>query len=294
MENIEETHDRPTQPISLPSNWEDDGGAEKTPPPMPDHSDQAPDDAEEAVVRKGWMRRVAEAEEPETLSDEVPFSKEDLDVQGGPVPPETVAVPIPDEETWRQDEIDTPLPLPVPQEGGRAESGPRGASCFLRAVVGLCLVLSLLSLALNVFLIYRLMDVQRKATAGLNEAIASLEDIGKNGLHYEFQFENTIPFSGDIPFKQDLVFPFDGEIPFKSTIKVPVDLGILQTVVEVPVDTSVKISTSVPIHVDETIHIDTAIPISLTIPIDIEPGDPAIQQLISPIREWLLELLEMF
>ena len=167
-------------------------------------------------------------------------------------------------------------------------------SRVLWAGIGLCLVISLLSLALNVFLIYRLMEVQRKATTGLNEAIAALEDVGKDGFHYEFQFENTIPFSGDIPFKQDLVFPFEGEIPFNETIEVPIDVGIFQTVVEVPVNTSVYISTSVPIHIDETIHVDTAIPVSLTIPIDIEPGDPAIQQLIDPIREWLLELVELF
>jgi hypothetical protein len=295
MESIEDRHESPTQPISLPSEWEDGGGTEETLPARPDQGVQTPEDVEEVAIPKGWMRRVAEAEELDSLADEEMALRPEANGPEPDVsPPETVAVPFRDEDAWREDEIDTPPPMPLSAEVSHAEPGRGGASGALRAVIGICLVISLLSLALNAFLIYRLMDVQRKATAGLNEAIAALEDVGKNGFQYDFHFENTIPFSGDIPFKQDIVFPFEGEIPFNTTVRVPIDVGLIKTEVEVPVDTSVYVNTSVPIHVDETIHVDTEIPVSLTIPIDIEPGDPAIQQLVNPIREWLLELMELF
>ena len=270
MESIEDKHNSPTQPISLPGEWEDGRGTQETLPARPDQGVQTPEDVEEVAVPKGWMRRVAEAEELDSVADEetwLPQEAEGAQLDVGP--PETVAVPVRDDEAWREDEIDTPPPMPLPAEVSHAEPGRGGASCGLRAVIGICLVFSLLSLALNAFLIYKLMDVQRKATAGLNEAIAALEDVGKNGFQYDFHFENTIPFSGDIPFKQDIVFPFEGEIPFNTTVRVPIDVGLIKTVVEVPVDTSVYVNTSVPIHVDETIHVDTEIPVSLTIPIDI-------------------------
>ena len=295
MENIEDKHDSPTQPISLPSEWEDGRGSEETLPANHDQTVQIPEDADDVAVPKGWMRRVAEAEGLDALADEeMALQPEAEGPEPDASPTETVAVPVRDEAAWREDEIDTPPPMPLPAEVSHAEPGRGGVSCGLRAVIGFCLVISLLSLALNAFLIYKLMDVQRKATAGLNEAIAALEDVGKNGFQYEFHFDNTIPFSGDIPFKQDIVFPFEGEIPFNTTVRVPIDVGLIKTEVEVPVDTSVYVNTSVPIHVDETIHVDTEIPVSLTIPIDIEPGDPAIQKLVDPIREWLLELMELF
>jgi hypothetical protein len=295
MESIEDKHDSPTQPISLPSEWEDGGGTEETPPANHDKTVQIPEDADEGAVPKGWMQRVAEAEGLDSLTEEeMALQPEAEGPEPDASPTAAVAVPARDEEAWREDEIDTPPPMPLPVEVSRAEPRRGGVSCGLRAVIGFCLVISLLSLALNGFLIYKLMDVQRKATAGLNEAIAALEDVGKNGFQYEFQFDNTIPFSGDIPFKQDIVFPFEGEIPFNTTVRVPIDVGLIKTEVEVPVDTSVYVNTSVPIHVDETIHVDTEVPVSLTIPIDIEPGDPAIQQLVNPIREWLLELIDLF
>jgi hypothetical protein len=295
MESIEDKHDSPTQPISLPREWEDGGGAEETLPARPDQGVQTPEDVEEVAVPKGWMRRVAEAEEINSLADEEMAVQPEVDSpEPDASPPETVAVTIRDEAAWREDEIDTPPPMTLPVEVSHGEPAGGGASWVLRAVIGFCLVISLLSLALNAFLTYKLMDVQRKATAGLNEAIAALEDVGKNGFQYEFHFDNTIPFSGDIPFRQDIVFPFEGEIPFNTTVRVPIDVGLIKTEVEVPVDTSVYVNTSVPIHVDETIHVDTEIPVSLTIPIDIEPGDPAIQELVNPIREWLLELMDLF
>ncbi len=295
MGSIEDKHDSPTQPISLPSDWEHDGGTEETLAADGNQVAQTAEDADEEEVTKRWMRRVAEVEEIDSLADDEMALRWEAEGTGEDASPvETVSVPARNEAAWREDEIDTPPPMPLPAELRDAEPGRRGASGGLRAVVGFCLVISLLSLALNAFLIYKLMDVQRKATAGLNEAIAALEDVGKNGFQYEFRFENTIPFSGDIPFKQDIVFPFEGEIPFNTTVRVPIDVGLIKTEVEVPVDTSVYVNTSVPIHVDETIHVDTEIPVSLTIPIDIAPDDPAIQQLVNPIRDWLLELIELF
>jgi hypothetical protein len=190
-----------------------------------------------------------------------------------------------------EDGITTPLPIPRPRSEVRAEPRGRGVSAVLWALVLLSLLVSLASLALNGFLIYRLMAVQQKAVDGLNTAIAGLENLGGKGFHYNFHVQRTIPFSGDIPFKQDLNFPFEGNIPINTTVPVPIDAGLLGTFeIKVPINTNVRIKTSVPIHVDETIHVSTEVPIDVQIPIDIEPGEPAIQELISPIREWLIEL----
>ncbi|MFC2030236.1 hypothetical protein ACFLWA_05860 [Chloroflexota bacterium] len=193
-----------------------------------------------------------------------------------------------------QDEIATPTPIPMAPSLPSPQPPPRRGSKALWVVVSLSLALSLLSLALNAALIYKLLETRQRAIDGIDQAIAALDGLATEGFHYEFVFDQTIPFSGDIPFKQDIVFPFEGNIPFKSTVKVPVDMGILQTEIEVPVDTNVYISTSVPIHVDETIHVDTEIPVSMTIPIDIQPGDPEIQKLIDSLRERLLGLAESF
>jgi hypothetical protein len=160
-------------------------------------------------------------------------------------------------------------------------------------VVGLCLIISLLSLALSAFMVYSLFSVRQTAVEGLDAAIEALDSFGGQGFHYEYALEKDIPISASIPIKQELDFPVEGTFPINTTIEVPIEAGILGTfVVEIPIDTSIDLKTSVPIHVDESFDIETTIPVSMTIPIDIQPDDPAMQDLLKGVREWLERLRE--
>lgn len=172
-------------------------------------------------------------------------------------------------------------------------SPPPHATRALRFMVAGCLIVSLLSLALSAFMLYSLLDVRRTATEGLDAAIAALDSFGGKGFQYEYPLNQEIPISADIPINQELNFPVEGTFPINTTVEVPINAGILGTfMVEVPIDTSVEVKTSVPIRLDESFHIETTVPVSMTIPIDIQPGDPAVQELLKGIREWLLRLRE--
>ena len=162
-----------------------------------------------------------------------------------------------------------------------------------RVLVGLCLVISLLSLALSAFLVYSLFRVRQTAMEGLDAAIEALDSLGRQGFQYEYPLNQEIPFSADIPIREELVFPIDGTFPINTIVEVPINAGILGTfVVEIPIDTSIEVSTSVPIRVEESFHIETSVPVSTTIPITIEPGDPGMQELLDGIRGWLERLKE--
>jgi len=195
-----------------------------------------------------------------------------------------------------QDDISTPVPFAVPSDKLEAAPRPqRSGSCALWAVVILSLVISLASLSLNAVLIYKMLSVRDMAVEGLDAAIAAVEKLGGEGIHFEYHFQETIPFSGDIPIKQDLVFPFKGNIPINTTVKVPINAGVLgQFVVEVPIDTNFPVDLEVPISVDQTIHVETEIPLDMVIPIDIQADDPAIQDKLDQALDWLLRLRESF
>ncbi|MFC2023302.1 hypothetical protein ACFLT5_01035, partial [Chloroflexota bacterium] len=282
MEYREDRDERPTQPIAIPRDLQE--AAENTQPASPVQNDRLPDAGEQGAT-KGRLRRVAEAEAPaappienETLLEEVPGLATE------PQPKDRAPHPSHEPPAVSQDHIDTPAPILLTPEPVVMQAPPRGTSRLLKIAVVLSLLLSIVSLTLAGYLSYRLMRVQSEARRGIEEAVAAIESVGQEGFHYDYKFENTVPFSGDIPFKQDLIFPFKGQIPINTTVKVPVDMGFLKTEIEVPIDTTFDLDLSVPIHVDETIHVDTEIPLSLEIPIDIEPGDPALQEMIDPIR----------
>jgi len=210
-------------------------------------------------------------------------------------PPAEAAAP--EARTWsEQDDIPTPVPFVVPSD--KLEAAPRArrsGSRALWAVVVLSLVISLASLTLNAILIYKMLAVRGMAVEGLDAAIAAVEKLGGEGIHFEYHFQETVPFSGDIPIKQDLVFPFKGDIPINTTVKVPINAGVLgQFVVEVPINTTFPVDLEVPISVDQTVHVETEVPLDMVIPIDIQADDPMIQQQLDQLLEWLLRLRESF
>jgi hypothetical protein len=204
--------------------------------------------------------------------------------------PPTSNLPMPN-----QDEIVTPPPFSRQPFGTEVTPPPRRASNLLRFLVALALILSLISLALNIVLILALLNVRQVAVEGVDTALNSLDNLGEDGFHYEYEFNQDFPISTDIPVQQEMIFPFEGDFPINTTVEVPINAGVLGTfVVEVPIDTSIYVSTQVPVSINETFHVSTSVPISMTIPIDVQLDDPAIQSTLDGLRQWLTELRQAF
>jgi hypothetical protein len=244
--------DRPTQPIRRPKAEEDRSA-------LPPHKEQY-------------------AAEQDEIPTPTPVA---LPPGGQATPPPVLSTPPRVQAT----------PPPVLSTPPRVQAGPphQRSNWTLWSVVGLCLVISITSLALNAVLIHRLLGLRQAAVEGVDTAIDALDNLG--GFHYEYRFQQTIPFSGDVPFKQDMLFPFKGDIPINTTVRVPIDAGVLGTMVfDVPIDMTFPVDVEVPVHVDQTFHVDTEIPVDMTIPVDIGPDDPAIRGLLDQVRQWLVEL----
>jgi len=200
-----------------------------------------------------------------------------------------------EDTSWYQDQIRTPQPLAMPPAA--VEQAPRRQrpSCLLGFLVGLSLIVALVSLALNAFLLYSLMNVRQVAMNGLDVALGSLENLEGEGFHYEYQFNDVLPVAVEIPVQQEMVIPFEGNFPINTTVKVPINAGVLGSfVLDVPIDTSIPVDVEVPVQISQTVAISTSIPVSMTVPIDVTADDPAIRGFIDGLRQWLLELRQSF
>ena len=196
---------------------------------------------------------------------------------------------------FEQDQVPTPRPFAVPRNEVNHEPPQRSTSRALWVVAVLALLVSFASLALNGVLIARLLKTRQFVVDGMDAAIAALDNLEGKGFQYEYHFKQTIPFSGDIPFKQDMVFPFKGDIPINTVVKVPIDAGVLgQFTIDVPINNSFYIDMEVPISIDQAFHVDTEIPLDMVIPIDIQLDDPMIANQLDQIRSWLIELRASF
>jgi hypothetical protein len=186
---------------------------------------------------------------------------------------------------------DDTQPIPrIAATQGRLE----GQIKALWAAVVMVGLLALVSLAVNVLLVARLLVIRNALTGVIANASRSLDNLAGQGISFDFPISQTINFEGDVPIKQDLNFPFKSNFPIDTTVSVPVDLGPLgQQVINVPVKTTVPVDVNVPIHVDQTIHVKTEVPIRITVPIRLGPNDPPLKDLLAQVRAMLENLRRM-
>ena len=148
--------------------------------------------------------------------------------------------------------------------------------------------LALVSLAVNVILVTRLLAIRTAVAGALDDASRSLDNLAGQGWKFEFPVSQTVPFEGDVPFKQEFAFPFKGNIPIDTTINVPLDMGLLgRQVINVPVKTTVPVDITVPVRVDETFQVKTQVPVRMNVPIRVGANDPPLKDWIVQARQWL-------
>jgi hypothetical protein len=166
----------------------------------------------------------------------------------------------------------------------RLERSVRALWIMMAAVATLALV----SLAVNVILVTRLLAIRTAVAGALDDASRSLDNLAGEGIKFEFPISQTVPFEGDVPFKQEFAFPFKGNIPIDTTISVPLDMGLLgRQVINVPVKTTVPVDITVPVRVDETFHVKTQVPVRMNVPIRVGANDPPFKDWIAEARQWL-------
>ena len=164
----------------------------------------------------------------------------------------------------------------------------------LWAAVAMATLIALVSLAVNVLLVARILMIRNGLVNTLTNASRSLDNLAWQGIALDVPISQTITFEGDVPINQDLVLPFKGNFPVDTTVSVLLDLGALgKQTVNVPVKTSVPVDVNVPVHVEQTVHIKTQIPVRATVPIRLGPNDPLFNSLLAEIRAALESIRRM-
>ena len=161
----------------------------------------------------------------------------------------------------------------------------------VRALWAMTMLASLLacaSLAVNILLVTRLIELRNGIADTLTSASRSLDNLSGQGIAFDFPISQTVNFEGDVPVKQDVTIPFKSNFPINTVVGIPLDLGLLgKQTINVPVNTNVPIDVKLPIHIEQTIHIQTAIPVRMTLPIRLAPDDAPLKDWIAQARVWL-------
>jgi hypothetical protein len=158
----------------------------------------------------------------------------------------------------------------------------------LWAITLLAGLLAFVSLAVNVVLVARLIELRNGIADTLTSASRSLDNLSGQGIAFDFPISQTVNFEGDVPVKQDVTIPFKSNLPINTVVGIPLDLGLLgKQTINVPINTTVPIDIKLPIHIEQTLRIRTAVPIRMTVPIRFAPNDAPLKDWIAQARVWL-------
>ena len=133
--------------------------------------------------------------------------------------------------------------------------------------------LTVLSLALNVAVVFGLLRARDIALVAVAKARTVLTEIGDDAFSYTVEVAQEIPIATTIPFNETVTVPINTTIPISTTVTVPINLGITSYNLAVPIRTLVPVDLEVTVPISRTIAISTTVPLDVAVPIEIPIAD---------------------
>ena len=134
------------------------------------------------------------------------------------------------------------------------------------------LVVAAVSLALNLFLLYRLRNPEAIVASIVADLTRDLID--EDGIiRHEVILPAGTPLSLDIPVNERFPIAVDTVIPLNTTIEVPIrgPLGVAR--VPIPIRADIPVRTRLPLHIEHTFRIRTATSEAIVIPLEFRVDD---------------------
>jgi len=187
-------------------------------------------------------------------------------------------------------------------ETTQQQSIPTSLKIILAVLTGLVVI----SLALNMYLIYQWNQAQQQfvnVVTDLKPAVAETFDnadkelaaFQESTLTFNVEIDQELPVNAEIPFNETIEIPVKLIIPFKQQIQTTVNVDPFNTGFEIPIDLNIPIDMEfpidqvVPITIERTIPISTTVPLQLAVPININVADTDLAPFIDELRQGLDE-----
>ena len=155
-----------------------------------------------------------------------------------------------------------------------------------RLSIGMILLypLVLLSLGLNAFLIWQLLQARDMAYDSLDQVLLMTDGIEDEVFAIPIQIDQEFPVNVSVPFEYSDTFPVNMVVPISDTLSVPFEIMDSTIMLEVPVDMTVPINVVVPVSLKKTFDISTTIPVKFDMNVEFSLADTPIPGYLSSLR----------
>jgi prefoldin subunit 5 len=143
----------------------------------------------------------------------------------------------------------------------------------------------------------QLVELQPRIAAGVDEAIAGLDEFGDSTIAFDVTIDEVIPVDTEVVIARTIDVPIKTSIPinesFDTTIRISTPFGAIPVDVNVPVDIEVPVDLVVAIPIDETVPIKDEFPVNLDVPIAIDVRQTELADLTDSLAAGLRALQDV-
>jgi len=150
-------------------------------------------------------------------------------------------------------------------------------------------LVAVVSLALNVFIIYTLVQVRQQAGLAFSQAADSMGTIQAGSIKYVVNINEEVPVVLAVPVKFTVMVPIKKTVPINTVVNVPIEFPFIGTrTITVPINTTIPIDLSVEVPIDHTVPINATIPVKFAVPIDLKISETAFGEGLGEFQ-WVLQ-----
>jgi hypothetical protein len=154
-------------------------------------------------------------------------------------------------------------------------------------------LVALVSLGLNIFIIYTLLDVRRQAAESFARAAEAVSVIKDGSIEYTVKIDEEIPIALDVPVQFTVEVPIVETIPVNTTVGVPVEIPLVGTrTISIPILANIPINLTVQVPIDKTIPVDATLPVKFDVPVTLKIADTSFGDGLEDVELLLLNLAE--
>jgi hypothetical protein len=178
----------------------------------------------------------------------------------------------------------------------------QGASSGLKFTLALLFVLVLVSIGINLFLLWQLVQLRQQAIETIDriepqlelafdQTDARLAEFQRSTLTFDVEVDEVIPVQTNVPFNETIEIPVQVTIPIEEVFETTITLDAFGAKIPVPVVVPVQmefpIDEVVTVTISRTIPLSTSVPLALAVPVQIDISNTELAPYLQELRQGL-------
>ncbi len=170
----------------------------------------------------------------------------------------------------------------------RNSKPPTRSGRRLNIWVAFLYVLVIISLAINVRLIWELKRARDQAYAAVDQLLTITGQIGDEKISVPIHVAREFPVKVSVPIEYNARIPVNADVPISTTVVIPFEVMGKTIEFPVPINMNIPVNVEVPVNLSKTFDISTTVPVVFDMNVEVKMSDTPLPKYMDELRAALL------